>query len=76
MEKIGAGASSTAPFALQEQYVPAVLKAKGGEADSDSSDGDKENQKPPPKKKQKKRRLLPKSLASLRTKNPGLNRKS
>lgn len=70
MEKIGAGASSTAPFALQEQYVPAVLKAKGGEADSDSSDGDKENQKPPPKKKQKKKKAASKKPSEPKNKEP------
>ena len=73
LEKIG---GSTAPFALQEQYVPAVLAGKGGESDDESSDGDKENKKAPPKKKQKKQKAASKSRASLRTMNPGFNRKS
>lgn len=72
LEKIGAGASSMAPFALQEQYVPAVLKAKGGEGDGESSDSDKENQKPPPKKKQKKPKAASKKPSEPKKKEPSV----
>ena len=67
LEKIG---GSTAPFALQEQYVPAVLAGKGGESDDESSDGDKENKKAPPKKKQKKQKAASKKPSKPKNNEP------
>ena len=53
------------PFPLHAKYVPAVLGAKGGEADHDGSDVDSDEKKgPKPKRKAKK----PKAKAKKPTK--------